>query len=563
MRILHTSDWHLGRSLDQVNRMDEQREFIEHLCRMVEERDIDLVLVAGDVYDTYNPSAAAEELFYEAIDRLNGDGKRAVVVIAGNHDNPERLCAASPLAYRNGIILLGYPGSIAGAPAGMHPEAPSGTFPGASEAVPAAAHSAVGASVGALPGVLPSVSDTAPPATPSAAGASLTGSSGRAGADKDEKIRIAGCGPGWLELSIPGCSHNAIIIALPYPSESRLEELLARDADEAALQRAYSDKVGGILAALAEKYRDDTVNLVVAHLFLLGGSTCDSERTLQVGGALTVDPGVLPRKAHYAALGHLHRPQEIRNSPCPAFYAGSPLAYSFSEADYSKAVFIVDASPGGKTDVSPVYLDCGKPLRRWFANEGIGQAVKWCEEGRDEGAWVDLEIVTDRPFTAEEQKCLRTLHPGIINIRPKLKTGETEVFDFQGREGRKADELFRDYYKYRMGADIPGELMEAFIELIGEEDGEDAGNEYFDVSEDGTVSADETTSAGEAESISKVESEEKDTTAGDVTFTTDDAVSVSEMSSITEAGFENEAITTESEAASTEEAASANGEDGI
>ena len=472
MRILHTSDWHLGRSLDQVNRMDEQREFIEHLCMMVEERNIDLVLVAGDVYDTYNPSAAAEELFYEAIDKLNGDGKRAVVVIAGNHDNPERLCAASPLAYRNGIVLLGYPGSIAGA--------------------------------------------------------SLSGSHGRAGAGKDEKIRVACCGQGWLELNIPGCSHNAIIIALPYPSESRLEELLARDADEAALQKAYSDKVGGILAAMAGKYRDDTVNLVVAHLFLLGGSTCDSERTLQVGGALTVDPGVLPQKAHYVALGHLHRPQEIRNSPCPAFYAGSPLAYSFSEADYSKAVFIVDASPGKKTDVTPVYLDCGKPLRRWFANEGIGQAVKWCEEGRDEGAWVDLEIVTDRPFTAEEQKCLRTLHPGIINIRPRIKTGETEVFDFRGREGRKADELFRDYYKYRMGADIPGELMEAFIELIGEESGEGEGNEYFDVSEDEAESADESASTDEAEavSISEAASESETASSGDGISTTDEAVSL-------------------------------------
>ncbi|MBS4025792.1 MAG: exonuclease subunit SbcD, partial [Clostridia bacterium] len=113
MRILHTSDWHLGKNLEQINRINEQREFIHYLCQTVEEQKIDLVLLAGDIYDTYNPSAAAEELFYEAIDRLNDKGKRAVVVIAGNHDNPERLCAASPLAYKNGIILLGYPGSDA------------------------------------------------------------------------------------------------------------------------------------------------------------------------------------------------------------------------------------------------------------------------------------------------------------------------------------------------------------------------------------------------------------------------------------------------------------------
>ena len=134
------------------------------------------------------------------------------------------------------------------------------------------------------------------------------------------------------------------------------------------------EKVGSIFDALSEKFRNDTVNLITAHLFLLGGSTSDSERTLQVGGAMTVDPAVLPEKTHYAALGHLHRPQQIRSAACPAFYAGSPLAYSFSEAGYSKAVYLVDALPGEKAEVRPVYLDCGKPLKKWYADKGIQRA---------------------------------------------------------------------------------------------------------------------------------------------------------------------------------------------
>lgn len=409
MRIMHTSDWHLGKSLEQVSRIEEQREFIDFFCSMAQEQKIDIVLIAGDIYDTYNPSAAAEELFYDAVDRLNDGGKRAVVVIAGNHDNPERLCAASPLAYKNGIILLGYPGSNAGAymPAGRE------TDPG--------------------------------------------------------NIRITGSGAGWLELCLPGCDHRAVIITMPYPSESRLEELLTRDADESVLQKAYSDKIASIFTALADNFREDTVNLIVAHLFLLGGSTSESERTLQVGGAMTVDPGAMPEKAHYAALGHLHRPQQIRSASCPAFYAGSPLAYSFSEADYSKAVYIIDAIPGQKAEVTPVYLDCGRPLRKWFADEGIGQAIKWCEEGRDQNAWIDLEIMTDSVFTADEQKTLRSLHPGIINIRPRLKAGETDVLAARSREGRKIDELFSDYYKYRLGSEIPDELMKAFLEILNDE----------------------------------------------------------------------------------------------
>ncbi|HPP36204.1 MAG TPA: exonuclease SbcCD subunit D [Clostridiales bacterium] len=408
MRILHTSDWHLGRSLEQISRLEEQRGFIDSLVRIADKEDVDLVLVAGDIYDTYNPSAAAEELFYDAMDRLGGKSGRAVIAIAGNHDNPDRLCAASPLAYKNGIILLGYPGSDAG--------------------------------------------------------------EYRMGAGG---INITDSGPGWLELSLPRCGHNAVIITMPFPSESRLEELLSEKADEAELQNAYSEKIGSIFAGLSVKFRDDTVNLIVAHLFLLGGSTSDSERTLQVGGAMTVDPSVLPEKAHYAALGHLHRPQQIRSAPCPAYYAGSPLAYSFSEAGYSKAVNIVDAQPGEKAEVRPVYLDCGKPLIKWFAKEGIQQALQWCWEGKDPNAWIDLEILTDRVLTADEYKAIRSMHPGIINIRPRIRSEETEVMSPESREGRKIDELFRDYYKYRMGVDIPDELMGAFLELLNEDSEQD------------------------------------------------------------------------------------------
>lgn len=415
MRILHTSDWHLGKPLEQISRIEEQREFIDCLCTMAEEKSINLVLVAGDIYDTYNPSAAAEELFYDAVDRLSDRGKRAVVVIAGNHDNPERLCAAGPLAYKSGVILLGYPRSDA----------------------------------------------------------KTLGMSSGSG------VRLVDSGPGWLELKVPGCEEHAVIITLPFPSEARLEEVLSQQAEEGVLQRAYSDKIGSILARLSQKFRVDTVNLVVGHLFMLGGKESESERTLQVGGALTVDPAALPAGAHFVALGHLHRPQQIKSAPCPAYYSGSPLAYSFSEAGYSKAVYLVDAHPGEKAVITPVYLDCGKPLSRWVAEEGIGQALRWCEEGREKDAWIDLEIVTDRVLTAEEQKRLRTLHPGIINIRPRLKGEAAEVSAPENREGRRIDDLFKDYYKYRMGQDVSGELLGAFIEVLNDED------EDLDVPEEG------------------------------------------------------------------------------
>src|SRR5690606_29246362 len=89
--------------------MEEQEAFIEELALIVREESIDLVLLAGDVYDSVNPPAAAEQLFYDGISRLSEGGARPIAVIAGNHDHPDRLSAAWPLAARNGIHILGLP----------------------------------------------------------------------------------------------------------------------------------------------------------------------------------------------------------------------------------------------------------------------------------------------------------------------------------------------------------------------------------------------------------------------------------------------------------------------
>ena len=109
MKFIHTSDWHIGKNLEGHSRLEEQEKFCDDFVKIVEENNIDMVIIAGDVYDTSNPPAGAETLFYKTICRLADDGNRCDLVIAGNHDNPERLSAVSPLAKEQGIIILGYP----------------------------------------------------------------------------------------------------------------------------------------------------------------------------------------------------------------------------------------------------------------------------------------------------------------------------------------------------------------------------------------------------------------------------------------------------------------------
>ncbi|MFI6345371.1 exonuclease SbcCD subunit D [Streptomyces sp. NPDC050560] len=104
MRLLHTSDWHLGRSFHRVSMLDAQAAFITHLVATARESGADAVLVAGDVYDRAVPPLAAVELFDDALHRL-ADLGIPVVMISGNHDSARRLGVASGLIGRAGVHL--------------------------------------------------------------------------------------------------------------------------------------------------------------------------------------------------------------------------------------------------------------------------------------------------------------------------------------------------------------------------------------------------------------------------------------------------------------------------
>ncbi|MFF2513152.1 exonuclease SbcCD subunit D [Streptomyces sp. NPDC058086] len=114
MRILHTSDWHLGRAFHRVNMLDAQSGFIGHLVATVRERDVDAVVVSGDVYDRAVPPLAAVELFDDALHRLAGLGV-PTVMISGNHDSARRLGVGAGLIGRAGIHLRTEP-SACGTP---------------------------------------------------------------------------------------------------------------------------------------------------------------------------------------------------------------------------------------------------------------------------------------------------------------------------------------------------------------------------------------------------------------------------------------------------------------
>lgn len=404
MKILHTSDWHLGKALENFSRIEEQEKFLEDFVNIVEENDVDLVIIAGDVYDSFNPPAKAETLFYNTLKKLS-NGNRVVLVIAGNHDNPERLSAASPLAYDQGVILLGIPKSIV----------PTGDF---------------------------------------------------------GKFKILDSGEGFFEIEIKG--EKAVIIALPYPSEKRLNEIFTAELDEEKRQKSYSERVGEIFNDLSKKYREDTINIAVSHIFVAGGEESGSERPIQLGGSFTVEIRHLPQKAQYIALGHLHKPQRI-SSTLPAYYSGSPLQYSKSEMNHSKCAYLVDLKAGEPALVKEIYFKNYKPIEVFRCN-GIEEALEICNEYRDKDIWAYFEIKTEFPLPSSKIKEMKSILPDIVEIKPILPEDEMEIEDYE-IDDKSVKELFEEFYLKENKVPPTEEVLELFMSIIKEEDEEDETSE--------------------------------------------------------------------------------------
>ncbi|MBS5787668.1 MAG: exonuclease subunit SbcD [Clostridioides difficile] len=396
MRFIHTSDWHLGKTLEGHSRIEEQEKFCEDFIKLVEEKNIDLVIIAGDIYDTYNPPAQAERLFYKTVSQLADNGRRCVFIISGNHDNPERLSAAIPLAHDQGIIILGKPNSSTNK-------------------------------------------------------------------RKYEKFEITEVKEGCTKLNISG--EQVVIVSLPYPSEKRLNEVIKDNESEEKRQISYSKKVGEIFSELEQNFGEDTVNIAVSHIFVVGGDSSDSERPIQLGGSLLVDKRDLPEKADYIALGHLHKPQKA-SEYYNAYYSGSPLQYSKDERAYAKGANIVDVKAGKEPVIEKVYFNNYKPIEVFKCN-GIDEAIRICEDNRDRDMWSFFEITTDEVIAQSDLKAMKELLKDIIEIKPIINTIVTnEEIDLKEKS---MGELFKEFYVFSKGVEPKGELMDLFLDIINEE----------------------------------------------------------------------------------------------
>jgi len=108
MKLLHTSDWHLGRMLySKKERQEEQAAFLNWLQGTIKENSVDLLLVAGDVFDTASPGSSSQKMYYDFLLKVRNSGCRNVIVVGGNHDSPSFLNAPKDILAALNVCVIG------------------------------------------------------------------------------------------------------------------------------------------------------------------------------------------------------------------------------------------------------------------------------------------------------------------------------------------------------------------------------------------------------------------------------------------------------------------------
>ncbi|MEW1697316.1 exonuclease SbcCD subunit D [Streptomyces sp. NPDC091278] len=382
MRLLHTSDWHLGRSFHRVGLLEAQAAFLDHLVATVHEHRVDAVLVAGDVYDRAVPPLPAVELFDTALHRLAGAGV-PTVMISGNHDSARRLGVGAGLIDRAGIHLRTDPAAV-------------GT-----------------------PVVL---------------------------ADEHGDVALYG---------------------LPYLEPALVRERLgAEKAGHEAVLAAAMDRVRADLATRPAGTR----SVVLAHAFVAGGEPSDSERDITVGGVAAVPAGIFDG-VDYVALGHLHGSQTVTPR---VRYSGSPLAYSFSEADHRKTMWLVDLGPAAPAPegsapapaapaprgaiTSAVRLDCPVPRALARIRGRLDALLDDPALTRHETSWVEATL-TDPVRPAEPMARLTERFPHALHlVFDPERTADDPALSYGARLRDRTDQqIAEDFVAHvRGGAALDG-----------------------------------------------------------------------------------------------------------
>jgi exonuclease SbcD len=202
----------------------------------------------------------------------------------------------------------------------------------------------------------------------------------------------------------------------------------------------------------------------MAHTHLEGAVLAGSEREVHLGDDWVATPQALPSTAHYVALGHIHRPQQIVAAASPAYYAGSPLQLDFGEAGEEKSFVVIRAEPGHPARIERVPYRGGKPLRE--VRKTLADLDREAEVLRDSG-WLRVTVLLEVPNIDLNSKVRRLLGGAAVSVDYELPANNEPTPEID-RRGLLPPQLFALYHRANHGSDPDPAILDAFKGLLSE-----------------------------------------------------------------------------------------------
>ena len=365
MRLLHTADWHLGKTLKGQNLIDDQEFILKEIFKIIDDQKPDALLICGDIYDRGIPPADAVNLFDETLNKF-AEKNLPTLIIAGNHDSATRLNFGSKLFEQQKIFIAT---KISENPAQVVLEDNFGEI--------------------------------------------------------------------YFSL-------------IPYfePGEIRAK-FFGADSE-----RLTYNEANKFYVELARKnIPDNKRSVALAHVFLTGGVESESERKF-VGGAAEVEAQIFS-DYNYVALGHLHRPQKI--SAENIRYGGSPLKYSFDEANHKKSVTLIELDGAGAIKIQKIPLE---PRRDVRVVKGTLDELRKLSRTED---YICAQL-TERAINVQDK--LSFIFPHLLNVeflfKQNISVEEAKIF----HAGISKLDYFADFFKAQTGEDLSNEYREAMSDFL-------------------------------------------------------------------------------------------------
>jgi exonuclease SbcD len=418
MRLLHTSDWHLGQSLHNFERSYEHQCFLDWLLDTLVREEADALLIAGDIFDNANPSSASQRQLYRFLQQARQRMPSLdLIVIAGNHDSPGRLEAPGPLLEAHGTQVVGN--------------------------VPRRADGEIDVERLVLP---------------------LTGADG---AVQAWCLAVPFLRPGDVPRPAPANVDADAEAPVPVP---------APDPYLAGIALLYQQ---ALAVALARRQPGQAI-IAMGHCHMVDGEMSnDSERRIVIGGTEMLPAGIFDPAIAYAALGHLHLAQAVGKQE-RIRYCGSPIPLSFAEVGYQHQVLRIDIADGAAREVSAIPVPRAVDLLRIPAKPAPLEqvleelaALSPPELPPDAQPFLEVRVLLDAPQPGMRARVEAALEGKPVRLA-KIETSTparlqslddaTLTLDQLGK--LQPDDIFRRLYQQRFGAEAPTDQLSAFAELM-------------------------------------------------------------------------------------------------